>query len=126
MRIFGRTVYLVLGALALGLGLLALMSPGVVLPPEARSALTAHLVREQGAGAVFIGIMAVWCVFNFDSRRPVHLALLAFAALFAGIHWVEYFHGRRHLASPLLNSIPFLALLAVTPRRALAEPAIHR
>ena len=115
MRLFGRIVYGVFGALAIGLGLLALMRPALALPPEARSDLTAHLIREQGAEGVFIGIMSFWCLFNFDRRRPVHLALLLFAALFAAIHWAEYLQGRRHLLSPVLNSVPFAALLATAP-----------
>ena len=112
-----RAVYGVFGALALGLGILALFNPALALPPDAHSPLTVHLIREQGAEGVFIGVMAGWCLFNFERRRPVHLALLLFAALFAAIHWAEYFNARRHLASPLLNSVPFVALLATTPMR---------
>lgn len=112
-----RAVYAVFGTLAIGLGVLALLDPAVALPPEARSPLTAHLIQEQGAEGVFIGIMALWCLFHLERRRPVHLALLLFAALFAAIHWAEYLHGRRHIASPLLNSIPFVALLGTTPWR---------
>lgn len=36
-------------------------------------------------------------------------------ALFAAIHWAEYFEDRRRLTSPILNSVPFLAFAAVTP-----------
>jgi hypothetical protein len=117
-----RGVYGVFGALAIGLGLLALFDPARALPSEAYSALTAHLVREQGAEGVFIGAMALWCLFHFEHRRPVHLALLVFAALFAAIHWAEYLNGRRHVASPLLNSLPFVALLATIPMRRPARP----
>ena len=112
-----RLVYGIFGALAIGLGLLVLFNPALALPPDAYSSLTSHLIREQGAEGVFIGIMAIWCLFHFEERRPVHLALLLFAALFAAIHWTGYFHGRRHLTSPLVNSVPFLAFLATTPRR---------
>lgn len=110
-----RVVYGVFGALAIGLGMLVLVDPARALPAEAVSPLTAHLIREQGAEGVFVGLMAVWCLFNFEQRRQVHLALLLFTALFAAIHWAEYLHARRHLASPLFNSVPFLALLATTP-----------
>jgi hypothetical protein len=72
-------------------------------------------VREQGAEAVFIGLMAIWCLRHFEARRPVHLALLVFAALFAAVHWLEFVHARRGLASPLVNSVPLAALLATTP-----------
>ena len=87
MKWVARTVYWVFGTLATGLGLLVLYNPALALSSEAYSPLTAHLIREQGAEGVFIGIMAIWCFFNFERCRPVHLALLLFAALFAGIHW---------------------------------------
>ena len=115
MKIVARAVYGVFGTLAIGLGILALFQPALALPSDARSALTAHLIREQGAEGVFIGLMAFWCLFHFEARRPVHFALLLFTALFAAIHWAEYLHARRQLASPVLNSLPFLAFLATTP-----------
>jgi hypothetical protein len=117
-----RAVYGVFGTLAIVVGLVALVAPARVLPPGAFSPLTAHLVREQGAQGVFIGVMALWCLFHLEHRRTVHLALLLFAALFAAIHWAEYLNGRRHVASPLLNSLPFVALLATTPTRRPARP----
>jgi formylglycine-generating enzyme required for sulfatase activity len=61
--------------------------------------------------------MALWCAFHLEQRRPVHLALLVFTATFAAIHWAEYVQARRHLASPVLNSIPFVAFAAITPSR---------
>ncbi|HJQ98825.1 MAG TPA: hypothetical protein VJ826_10970 [Candidatus Polarisedimenticolaceae bacterium] len=112
-----RAVYGAFGVAALGLGALALIRPALALPPDAVSPLTAHLIREQGAEGIFIGLMALWCAFNLDRRRPVHLALLVFTAAFAAIHWAEYFQARRHLASPLLNSIPFVAFALTTPPR---------
>ena len=121
MRAAARAVYGIFGALAIGLGILVLVRPALALPSEGYSPLTAHLIREQGAEGVFIGLMAFWCLLNFDRRRPVHIALLIFAALFAGIHWAEYFHARRHLSSPVLNSIPFLALVVTTPLKGSAD-----
>src|SRR5215475_1017699 len=110
-----RVVYALFGVLTVGLGLTALVWPSPALPPEAYSPLTAHLVREQGAEGVFLGLMAFWCLRHFDQRRPVHLALIVFAALFAGIHWMEFFAARRPLASPLINSVPLVAFLATAP-----------
>jgi len=115
MKVIARVVYSIFGVLAVGLGVLVLVRPALALPSDGYSPLTAHLIREEGAEGIFIGLMAFWCLFNFDRRRPVHVALLVFAALFAGIHWAEYFEARRHLASPVLNSIPFLALVATMP-----------
>lgn len=118
MRRLALAVYAIFGTLAIGLGVLVLFKPSLALHPEDFSPLTVHLIREQGAEGVFIGLMTLWCLVNFDRRRPVHLALLVFTALFAAIHWVEYLNARRHLASPLLNSLPFLAFAATAPFRA--------
>ena len=114
MTVVARAVYVLFGVLAIGLGLLALFRPALALPPEAVSPLTAHLVREEGCAALFVGLMAFWCVRHFERRRPVHFALLLFSASFAAIHWYEYFQARRGLASPIANSIPLLALLVIT------------
>src|SRR5262245_55281276 len=115
MRSRTRAVYGILGALMLGVSLVGLLKPALILPAEECTPLTAHLVREQAAGGVSIGLMALWCLFHQRQRRDVHLGLLIFTALFAAIHWLEFVQGRRHIASPLLNSLPFLALLAITP-----------
>jgi hypothetical protein len=115
MKPFALVVYALIGALGVILGITALLMPALALPPDAYSPVTAHLVREQGAEGVFIGLMAFWCLTHFEQRRPVHYALLLFSALFASIHWAEYFANRRHLMSPLVNSAPFLLLSATAP-----------
>ena len=119
MKRIALAVYVVFGALGVGLGLAVLAVPALAVPRDAFSPLTAHLVREQGAEGVFIGLMAFWCLLHFEQRRPVHYALLLFTALFACIHWADYFVGQRHLLSPLINSLPFLALATTAP---LANP----
>lgn len=96
--LFG-TVWLVLGVLAVaGLALGNATSEEV------------HLVREIGAGLVFVGLMHLWCMRNYERRLPVHMALLAFAALFAGIHWHDWLVGERGWASPVINSVPLVVL----------------
>ena len=115
MKRVAPAVYAVFGALAIGFGALVLVKPALALPPESYTPVTAHLIREQGAEWVFIGLMAFWCLANLETRRPVHFALLLFTGLFAMIHWDEYLHGNRHLLSPVLNSLPFLAFAATTP-----------
>ena len=117
MQAAARAVYMVFGGLALLLGALALLRPELALPAEGVNPLTTHLVREQAAGGIFVGVMALWCAFHLERRRPVHLALLLFTALFAAIHWAEYLGDRRQIASPLVNSVPFLAFLVTIPRR---------
>jgi hypothetical protein len=122
MKPVALAVYALIGTLAVVLGIAALLEPALALPPDARSPLTTHLIREQGAEGIFIGLMAFWCPVHFEQRRPVHYALLLFAALFASIHWAEYFANRRQLVSPLVNSAPLL-LLGTTVPWARAVPA---
>src|SRR5262245_3711129 len=99
MKSIALAAYALIGTLAMILGIAVLLDPALALPPDARAPLAAHLVREQGAEGVFIGLMAFWCLLHFDQRRPVHYALLLFAAIFASIHWAEYFAGRREIVS---------------------------
>jgi hypothetical protein len=117
VRVAAKAVYLLLGTASLSLGLVALLVPSAALPPDSISALTVHLVREQAAHGIFLGLMAWWCFWRFEQRRSVHVALLIFAALFAVIHWAEFLGGRRELLSPILNTLPFLALCVTTPVR---------
>lgn len=117
MRLLTRAIYLVFGTLAIGLGALVLVEPSLALPRDEFSALGAHLVRELGAQGVFIGLMALWCLFHHEQRRPVHAALVLFTALFAAIHWWEYVLERRQVMSPLLNSVPFVLFAATLPAR---------
>ena len=115
MQQLARLVYGVFGVLALGLGTVVVFKPALALPPEAFSPLAAHLMREQGAEGIFIGLMAFWCLVHYANRRPVHFGLVLFTGLFAGIHWAEYLQGRRQLWSPLANSLPFLLFLVTAP-----------
>ena len=119
MRSTTRAVYVVFGALAIGAGAAALLSPGLILSPEDLTPLASHLVREQAAGFIFIGLMFFWCVRHFDERQPVHFGLLVFTGLFAAIHWAAYLEDQRNLVSPLVNSVPglVLALTARSPTR---------
>ena len=111
----GLTVglYWLLGALALAAGVAVLVMPSLILPPEQASGLIEHLLREEAALFVFVGLMFFWCATHYEQRRPVHLSLLVFLALFAGVHWLPYFQGGNDLISPLVNTIP-VVLLAVT------------
>jgi len=115
VQTIARVVYVVFGTLGIAAGILALLDPSVAVPPDAASPLTRHLVREQGSEGVFIGLMFLWCAFHFEERRPVHFALLLCTALFAAIHWAEYYSGRRQLLSPLLNSLPFVVMALTAP-----------
>lgn len=110
-------VYAVIGAFSLIAGSAAVIRPSLAIDRAATDPLVDHLVREQGAGFVFIGLMALWGLLRPDARRGVHLALVVFTALFAAIHWYAFALDQRNLVSPLVNSVPVTVLLVTMPRR---------
>lgn len=116
MKTFTRIIYAVFGALALIAGVVALISPGVILPPDLRTPVTQHLIREEAAAFVFIGMMLLWCVRHFDRRQPVHIGLVVFTGLFAVIHWLGFFDSGRVSLSAIANTIPFAIFLVTLPR----------
>ena len=110
MRKLNTIIYGVFGVLAMVYGFGALIRPQAIVP-EAGQFPISHLVREQGALGVFLGLMSVWCIFNEDRRTAVHYFLTLFAFLLAAIHWLDFFNGHLSWKSPLYNSVPFLILL---------------
>lgn len=104
-------VYGIYGTVALLSGVVLLLFP-TLLEWEA-SGRYIHYLREQGAATVFVGLMSFWLLFHYEQRRTVHFLLTVFAFLIAGIHWFDFFGGRRPLASALLNSLGFVVLLGL-------------
>ena len=106
-------IYGLFGAGAILYGAAALLFPAVLESNAAQSFRFAHLMSEQGAAAIFIGLMAFWCIFNYERRRAVHYSLMVLTLLLAAIHWRDYFAGHLSWMSPLYNSVPFAVLLAM-------------
>jgi len=113
VRTVNKIIYGIFGALALLYGIAAVVSPPLVAGNTASSFPLSHLMREQGAAGVFIGLMAFWCVANYERRRSVHYFLMAFAFLLAAIHWFDYFTGHIGWMSPIYTSVPFTILLVM-------------
>jgi hypothetical protein len=109
-------LYALLGTLATAGGLVIVFKPGVILPPEA-GAMARHLAQEQGALFVFVGIMLLWCFRSAAPRRTVHLALIAFLALFSGVHWAGYFDDAGGLFGAVGTAVPIVLLAATIPGR---------
>jgi hypothetical protein len=110
MKKINSIIYGLFGAGAIVYGVATLVSPSVLVSEAAQSFHLAHILREQGAAAIFIGLMAFWCIFNYPRRRGVHYFLMVFTFLLAAIHWRDHFTGRLSWMSPLYNSVPFLVL----------------
>jgi hypothetical protein len=117
MQAFARTVYGIFGTLAVAAGLAAVAQPSLILPPEESTGVAGHLIREQGALFVFIGLMLFWCLKHMEQRRPVILALIAAFAIYSGIHWQGYFESGERILGAIATAVPVLLLLITLPRR---------
>jgi hypothetical protein len=120
MKKTNSIIYGLFGAGAILYGVAALVFPAVLESGAAQSFRFAHILREQGAAAIFIGLMAFWCIFNYERRTAVHYCLMVFTFLLAAIHWGDYLAGHLSWMSPLYNSVPFLVLsgMAILSRSA--------
>jgi hypothetical protein len=123
MKKVNSVIYGMFGAGAILYGTTALLFPAVLETNAAQSFRFAHVLGEQGAAAIFIGLMAFWCILNYQRRRGVHYCLMVFTFLLAAIHWYGYFAGHLPWMSPLYNSVPFAVLLTMA---ALDRPSRQR
>ena len=114
-----KMVYVVFGGIAILFGLANLIAPSVLHSDAAESFPLMHNLREQGAAFVFLGLMSVWCSFNYERSRTIHYFLTLFNLFIAGIHWNDFLNGHLPLMSPLFNSIAFVvfATLAIARYR---------
>ena len=119
MKKINSIIYGLLGAGAILYGAVALLDPAFLMSEAAQSFHLRHIFREQGASVIFVGLMAFWCIFNYERRTAVHYCLVVLALLLAVIHWFDHFSGNIGWISPLYNSVPFLVLsgMAILSRR---------
>jgi hypothetical protein len=106
-----QIIYGLFGTVALVLGMTALQSPSLLASEAERTGALLHILREEGAAGVFIGLMSFWCIYKYEERNLVHQFLIVYTFLMAAIHWFEYLTGHRHLMSPLLNTVPFVVFV---------------
>ena len=118
MKKINSIIYGAFGAGALVYGTANLLFPTLLVSEAARSFPLMHILREQAAAAIFIGLMSLWCIFNYERRAAVHYCLMVFAFLLAAIHWFDYLTGHLRWMGPLYNSVPFivLAIMALLSR----------
>ncbi len=121
MRKINQIIYAMFGVGAMLFGVAALLFQGALLSDTYRSFPTTHIFREEGATAIFIGLMSLWCIFNYERRTSVHYFLIVFAFQIAAIHWFDYFAGHLPWMSPLYNSVP---LIVLTTMAVLSRPRV--
>lgn len=110
MRKTNSIIYGLFGAGAIIYGVVALLAPAFFMSEAAQSFHLRHIFREEGAASIFAGLIAFWCILNYERRTTVHYCLMVFAFLLAAIHWFDHFAGYLGWISPLYNSVPFLVL----------------
>ena len=101
-------VYLLFAGISILYGAVSLIAPSLLHSESSRSFPLAHNLRELGASGVSLGLMALWCSFNYERSRMVHHVLTLFTLMLAAIHWHDFVTGHLPLASPLYNTFPFL------------------
>ena len=111
MKRINAVIYGLFGIGGILYGAAALLFPVRLVSDAAQSFLLMHILREQGAAAIFVGLMSFWCIFNYERRRSVHYFLMVFALLLAVIHWHDHFAGHVRWMSAIVNTVPFVVLL---------------
>ena len=117
MKKANQIIYGMFGVGAILFGVAALLFQGALLSEARLKFPMTHIFREEGAAAIFIGLMSLWCIFNYERRASVHYFLMVFAFLLAAIHWFDYFAGHLPWMSPLYNSVPFIVLTTMAVLR---------
>ena len=110
MKKANQIIYGMFGVGAILFGVAALLFQGALLSEARLTFPMTHIFREEGAAAIFVGLMSLWCIFNYERRTSVYYFLMAFAFLIAAIHWFDYFAGHLPWMSPLYNSVPLIVL----------------
>ena len=111
MKRINQIIYGIYGALGILVGVVSLLFQDLLISEAHRTGELSHILREGGAAAIFVGLMSIWCIFNYERRVAVHYFLVVFAFLMAAIHWFEFVKGNRNWMSPLINSAPLIVLL---------------
>ncbi len=110
MKKTNRVIYGLFGVGAISYGVANLLFPTLLVHEAAQSFPLRHILREQAAAAIFIGLMSLWCILNYERRRAVHYFLIVFAFLLSAIHWLDYLTGHLNWMSPLYNTVPLIVL----------------
>jgi hypothetical protein len=115
MPAFAKAVYALLGVLALADGAVVLVWPSALVRASDPPVVT-HLLQEQAAAFVFIGLLCLWCRTHFAQRRSVHAALVVFAGLYAAVHWWGVLRGDTPSAGSYATLALVILLAAMWPR----------
>lgn len=130
-RILAQGTYAIMGAAYLAAGLSTLLVNTGLLPDAIRDVIVVtfgqnnsgflHILQELGSLLVLVGLLTLWCVWNYDRSRTFHWMLTAYWAIMAVIHWFNVASPEVSIASGLINSIPVAVFLMLGLMRVVAE-----
>jgi hypothetical protein len=122
VSIVTRGVYVLTGALALLIGIAALL-PGTGLLParlhdlvfelggNAPSGL--HLVQEMATLYVLLGVMLLWFARHYEQSERFHWLMTFWTLLLFWVHWFSAYGTFDNEPHVLVNAIPFVVFLAL-------------
>ncbi len=128
--ILAKVTYGIMGAAFLAAGVSTLLVNTGLLPDAVRDivlqfsqndAVFLHILQELGSLLVLVGLVTLWCVWNYDQSRAFHWMLTAYWAIMALIHWFNVASPTVSVLGGLINTIPVAVFLALGLMRVATE-----
>ena len=130
-RVLAKVTYAVMGAAFLAAGVSTLLVNTGLLPDAVRDVIVVqfgqnnlgflHILQELGSLLVLVGLLTLWCVWNYNRSRAFHWMLTAYWAIMAVIHWFNVASPTVSVAGGLINTIPVAVFLALGLMRVATE-----
>jgi hypothetical protein len=130
-RILAQLTYGVMGAAFLAAGIATLLVNTGLLPDGVRDLIVVqfgqnnrgflHVIQEFGTLLVFVGLVAFWCVWNYERSLAFHWMLTVYWALMSVIHWFNVAGPWQSIVGPLINTVPVVVFLALGLLRVATE-----
>jgi hypothetical protein len=112
--LFGVFFVLVGGSvLLLNTGLLPEAVRNIIVDHANGDGRLLHVLQEWGNVHLLLGLLTFWFIRHYDQSQTYHWAMTAYFAVNALIHWFNVAGPPESLASPLINTIPFILFVTL-------------
>jgi hypothetical protein len=127
-----KAFYGLFAAIYLAAGVSVLLLGSGLLPGGVRQLMleigqdnpnTLHIMQEFASTLVFVGLITLWFIRNYDRSRPFHWAMTVFWGLVALVHWFDIRGSFQLGIGPAINSIPFALFVIIGVLRERKEPS---